>query len=143
MNARRFEMWEFPYASVIGLAEAIRYANDIGVQNIYDYNKPLVKKLREGLSSVAGAQVLDRGSQVSNIVTFHKQGFELSNIEQVLGNNNVYYSVSLKQNAIIDFTRKGVDWAIRLSPHYFNTEKEIESIVDIIASIKKRYLFFD
>lgn len=128
-------MWEFPYASVVGLAEAVRYANEIGIQNIYAYNQPLIKKLRECLSAIDGIEVLDKGSSLSNIVTFHKQGVELNQLEDFLSKGKIYYTVSRLEYAIIDFTKKKVDWAIRLSPHYFNTMGEIENVIDVVSSI--------
>ncbi len=136
MDAKRFEMWEFSYASVIGLAEAIRYANGIGIKNIYDYNQPIIKKLREGLSCINGTLVLDKGTSLSNIVTFHKKGIELNDLELLLKNERIYYTVSRREYAIIDFTKKNVHWAIRLSPHYFNTIEEIDKIIDVVSSIK-------
>ena len=33
------------------------------------------------------------------------------------------------------FDKKGVDWAIRISPHYFNTIEEIDMVCEIIKSI--------
>ena len=137
MNAKRFETWEFSYASLIGLTEAVRYANKIGIDKIYEYNQQLAKKFRERLSKIQGLQLLDRGSCLCSIITFHKSGCELNQIETVLKNNKVEYTVSLKNYALIDFTSKGVDWAIRLSPHYFNTYEEIETVTDILTSMEK------
>lgn len=131
-EARRFEMWEFSYATVVGLAEAIRYANEIGLNEIYKYNQPLVNELRNGLAAIDGIAVLDKGSVKSNIVTFHHNGIELAAMEQVLKNGNIYYTVSKREYAVIDFAKKGVDWVIRLSPHYFNTLHEITRTVSII-----------
>ncbi len=135
MDAKRFEMWEFSYATVIGLAEAIRYANEIGIKEIYEYNKQLVKKLRNGLSSISGVRVLDKGSVQANIVTFHIDNKALNEIQNILKKEKIYFSVSIRQNAIIDFGKKNVDWAIRFSPHYFNTDQEIEKTIEVISSI--------
>jgi len=52
-----------------------------------------------------------------------------------LKNNKVNFAVSLKNYAIIDFTKKQVDWAIRFSPHYYNTFDEIDRIAEIVAGI--------
>ncbi len=136
MDAKRFEMWEFSYATVVGLAEAIKYANEIGLKEIYDYNKPIIKKLRDGLSGITGIHVLDKGSSTSNIVTFHKSGINLNELETFLRNNKIFFSVSARTSARIDFAKKNVDWAIRLSPHYFNTEEEIEKVLSVIKLIK-------
>ena len=131
-EARRFEMWEFSYSTVVGLAEAIRYANEMGIDEIYKYNQPLVRELRNGLSAIDEVVVLDRGSVKSNIVTFHHKGVALEAMERVLKNGNIFYTVSKREYAVIDFGKKGVDWVIRLSPHYFNTLDEITRTVSII-----------
>jgi selenocysteine lyase/cysteine desulfurase len=36
---------------------------------------------------------------------------------------------------LIDFQKKGIDWAIRLSPHYFNTMDEIDRVSEIIEAL--------
>ena len=137
MNAKRFEMWEFSHASLTGLTEAVRYANNIGIEKIYDYNQKLANKFRERLSKIERLQLLDRGSRLCSIITFHKRECELDQIESILKDNKVAYTVSYKNYALIDFISKGVDWAIRFSPHYFNTYEEIETVTDILASMEK------
>jgi selenocysteine lyase/cysteine desulfurase len=37
---------------------------------------------------------------------------------------------------LIDFSKKEVNWAIRLSPHYFNTAEEINATAEIISNLK-------
>lgn len=136
MSAKRYETWEFSYASLLGLKEAIGYANKVGIDNIQNYNKDLSQKLREGLSQVSNVEILDKGSELSSIVTFHLKDLNLSEIEKTLKVNNVYYSISKKNVALIDFTKKGVDWAIRFSPHYFNTFDEIKLTTELIENLK-------
>ena len=132
MNAKRFETWELSYASLLGLTEAVRYANSIGMREIQDYNQKLSQKLREDLSQIPGLQVLDRGSKLASIITFTKPGIPLESTEKVLRDNHIIYSVTTKENALIDFTQKGVEWAIRLSPHYFNTFEEIQQVKEVL-----------
>ncbi|HVM87032.1 MAG TPA: aminotransferase class V-fold PLP-dependent enzyme [Puia sp.] len=136
-DAKRFEMWEFPYAALVGLTEAIGHANRLGLSEIYSYNKPLVQNLREGLMAIGGVQVLDKGSVKSNIVTFHKSGMALDKLKAILKNEKIYFSISLRENARIDFDKKKADWAIRLSPHYFNTKEEIENALHAISEMKE------
>ncbi len=136
MNARRFETWEFSYVSLAGLKEAVKYANNIGIEHVQNYNLTLAQSLREGLTQIPNVEVLDRGSELSSIITFFLKGCELSEVEKELKNNKVYYSISSKSAALIDFTKKGVDWAVRFSPHYFNTPQEINLAIEIIRNIK-------
>ncbi|MEO8147853.1 MAG: aminotransferase class V-fold PLP-dependent enzyme [Bacteroidia bacterium] len=137
-SAKRFELWELNCASLIGLAEAVRYANNIGLENIYEYNQTLIKKLRENCSQIAGLKLLDLGIELSNILTFRIDGFERNEIEEALRNANVVFSVSGKENAFIDFDKKGIDWAIRFSPHYFNTLEEIERVTEIVKGMRNK-----
>lgn len=130
-SALRFEPKEIG-VEIIGLAEALRYANAIGIKNIAKYNLSLATKLRSSLAQISGLDLLDKGSVLSNIVTFWVKNSTLSDLEAHLKNNGVYYSSSLKNYAVIDFAKKGVDWAIRLSPNYYNTFEEIDALVDIL-----------
>lgn len=132
-TAQRFEHWEHSHISLAGLAEAARYANDIGLHHIASYNKLLADTLRYDLSQSKEIRVLDRGNQLSSIVTFCKKGGDINAIQKVLTENNVYYSVSYKHFALIDFTHKNVDAAVRLSPHYFNTPEEIEKVTQVLV----------
>lgn len=134
-NAKRFEMWELSYSSLCGLTEAVRYAGNIGMENIYEYNQTLVKRLRENLLRVPGLALLDKGSQLSNIVTFKIDGHELNEIESALKKADVYFSVSTKYYSAADFTNGNTEHVVRFSPHYFNTNDEMDAVSKIIASI--------
>ena len=52
-----------------------------------------------------------------------------------LSDAGVNSTVSLREYANIDFDEKQVPWALRLSPHYYNTEEEIEKTVGIVAAL--------
>jgi selenocysteine lyase/cysteine desulfurase len=134
-TAKRFETWETPYALVVGFGEALRYANEIGMVNIQSYNEKLMRHLRENLKSLSNVSVFDNGSKTCNILTFRKEGKSLEEIKHVLDSNNVFFSESQKEWGVIDFDKKGIEWAIRLSPHYFNTVKEVDLVSEIIESI--------
>jgi cysteine desulfurase / selenocysteine lyase len=138
-NAERFETWEFSYASLIGLKEAIHYANLVGIDFVVDYNRKISQILRENLSNIDRVNVLDRGSNLSSIVTFHIEGVELSKITSFLDKKNIIYSISTKSSSLIDFTQKGVEWAIRFSPHYFNTHSEVAEIIDTVETFVGKF----
>ncbi|RNA62460.1 aminotransferase class V-fold PLP-dependent enzyme [Chryseobacterium nematophagum] len=134
-TARRFEHWEISYGSLLGLLEAVKYANNVGMDHIESYNKKLSKILRENLQS-NGFKIMDKGINLSSIITFCGRNESLDTIQKVLRENNVFFSLSYKESAVIDFTKKNVDeLVVRLSPHYFNTLEEIESISKILESI--------
>jgi len=49
-SAERFGNWEKPYAMLTGLTEALRYLNEIGIQNVEKQNNKIIKRLRNNLS---------------------------------------------------------------------------------------------
>lgn len=130
-TAKRFENWEVSYASLIGFTKALQYANNIGMHAIEHYNKGLSERLRENLRS-SGFSVWDWGKNLSSIITFSAPDGDLEKIQNVLKENNIFFSVTHKNSALIDFTRKNINGIVRLSPHYFNTVKEIEMVSDIL-----------
>ena len=134
-SARRFEVYEQSYSCTLGLKEAIRYANDIGMEDIYTYNQELLTRLRSNLASDGDILFLDNGEHLVNIFTFQKNGVSKTDLENVLTQNRVYFSSAFRGSALIDFDKKGVDWAIRLSPHYFNTMQEIDKVSEIIKDL--------
>ena len=134
-DAKRFEFWEFQYAGVLGLKAAASYANKIGMPSIAAYNKVITDRLRKGLSLIAGVRLLDRGSRLSNIVTIRKSAVEESDMKAFLDQHQVYYSVTQASSALYDFKNKGIDWALRLSTHYFNTEDEVDRLLEKIEAM--------
>ena len=118
------------------MMEAVKYANAIGLDQIENYNKKLAETLRVNLAE-SGFKVLDIGKNLSAIVTFCGPDNDLENIQTVLKENNVFFSASYKHSALIDFTDKKVDGAVRLSPHYFNTLEEIEKVSEILKKSLK------
>jgi selenocysteine lyase/cysteine desulfurase len=131
-TARRFEQFEFSHANVIGLAEAIQYANSLGLKNIEVFGLANSQYLRGCLSDLPGIRMLDQGSNLCNIVTFIPTRVSIDTLVKELKFNMINFSISTRANALLDFTKKGVEQAIRFSPHYYNTTEEADIVLDIV-----------
>ncbi|MEM9075801.1 MAG: aminotransferase class V-fold PLP-dependent enzyme [Bacteroidota bacterium] len=134
-TAKRYETWEKPYALLVGFSEALRYANEVGIDKIQTYNKKIMTRLRDNLMSLSEINLFDKGSKTCNILTFRKEGKSLEEVKKILDSNNVLFSVSQKEWGIIDYDKKGINGTIRLSPHYFNTMEEMDQVSEIIQRI--------
>lgn len=133
-TAVRFEFWETSIAGKLGLAAALKYANTVGMANIEQYNATLMRDFRAQLAQVKGLHLHDQGTHLSSILTFTIDNRTIEELTQLLSENQVYYSLSFKDFALIDFTKKNLDRAIRFSPHYFNTPEELKKVVAILSS---------
>lgn len=134
-TARRFELFDRSYMSVIGLAETLKYVNNTGIQHIAQYNQQLSLQLRSLLSKNEKIRVLDKGIKLSNIITIQPVGATNAHLEQVLQQNNIYYSVSRLNVVPTEKLQSEAEFAIRLSPHYFNTSEEIQFAAGILESL--------
>ncbi|MEV4097163.1 aminotransferase class V-fold PLP-dependent enzyme [Streptosporangium saharense] len=134
-TAARFEEWEFPYATVLGCAEAVRYARGVGLDAIARRTPALAARLREGLEAVPGVRVLDRGAVLGALVTFGVRGWRPGPFKAAMDARGINSALSFREFAQFDFGDKDVDWCLRLSPHYYNTEEEIDLVVDAVAEL--------
>jgi selenocysteine lyase/cysteine desulfurase len=51
-------------------------------------------------------------------------------IKDELAKKKINVITSYRNFAVIDFDKKGVQWAIRISAHYFNVESEIDFFIE-------------
>ena len=134
-TARRFETWESPYALIMGLNEAIKYALNVGMSSIKANNDRLCTLLRSNLNNIPGVAQFDKGTSKGSLITFKKKDLTKEQTIKFLNDHSVYYSMSTREGALIDYDKKKVDWCIRISPHYFNTKAEIEHLSELIESM--------
>lgn len=137
-TAVRFEDWEFPYATLLGCAAATRYALNVGLKAISQRTPMLGARLRDRLAQVPGIQLLDRGPSPAALVTFDVAGWQPQPLKQAMDLRGINSALSFREFAQFDFADKEVEWALRLSPHYYNTEDEIDAVADVVAELSRR-----
>ncbi|WP_328958993.1 aminotransferase class V-fold PLP-dependent enzyme [Kitasatospora purpeofusca] len=134
-TAARFEEWEFPYATVLGCAAAVRYALRVGLEPIARRTPALAGRLRERLAAVPGVRTLDRGPAPAALVTFAIEGWEAEPFKAALDARGINSALSYREFAQFDFADKDVRWCLRLSPHYYNTEDEVDAVAGAVAEL--------
>jgi selenocysteine lyase/cysteine desulfurase len=137
-GAIRFEDWEFAYALLIGSGTAIDYYLAIGEDKVEQQVRYLSTYMRKNLSDINGVRVLDRGTSLGGLVTFTIAGSNPQYIVSELLNRKINVVPSYRNFAIIDFDEKGVEWAVRASPHYYNTMDEENVFIDVVREIVLR-----
>ena len=125
-NAERFEDWEFPYALLLGMGAAARYAREVGIDVAEARSHALARRAREVFGALPGVRGLDRGAQLSAIATFTVEGHVARDLVLRLREQGINTSAQSRGDALIDLDRKGAATSLRVSPHYFNTDDDID-----------------
>jgi selenocysteine lyase/cysteine desulfurase len=137
-DARRFETWENNYAARLGLGVAVDYALDIGLGPIEQRCRLLAGQLRNGLAAIKGVSIRDLGRTPGAIVSFTMDGYEADTIVSKAAAANITIGASHPSSTLIDAEVRALPVVVRASPHYYNTEAEIDRLVALIASLAQR-----
>lgn len=137
-TAKRYEPFEHSLASFAGMANALSELNAIGIDRIEFYNKELAAYTRSQLSSLPEVVCYDLGDNLSSIISVRSPKWELALVQKLLKSHQIRAGITYRNMAYIDMSTKQLDWALRLSPHYFNSKKEVDLLVEYINSLNKK-----
>ena len=134
-DARRFETWEGHVAGKVGLGVAVDYAENLGLDAIFERIQHVASTLREALRMVFGVTVHDMGHTRSGITTFSAEQMEASKIQAALRERDVNVSVSTPNSTRLDAEARDLPDLVRASVHYYNTEDEIDRFVSALRDV--------
>lgn len=136
-GVRRFEEYEVAYASMVGLSVAARQARAIGTEVIERRVVGLGEQLRHTLASIDGVQVRDTAAHRCGIVTFTVDGVRSADIVAAASRADVIVNESTAVWAALDMDAKHTPTVVRASPHYFNTEAELDRLAEIVDGLRR------
>jgi selenocysteine lyase/cysteine desulfurase len=134
-DARRFENWEFPYALVLGLGEAARYALEAGIEETGARAVALAAEVREKAAALPGVRIADPGSRLCAIATLEVAGRDAEDLGRRLRQAGVNVNVSLMGEGPNNAPEAGAANVLRISPHYYNTGEEIDRAVAALGGL--------
>ncbi|WUR79614.1 aminotransferase class V-fold PLP-dependent enzyme [Streptomyces phaeochromogenes] len=137
-GARRFETWEVSYANALGLSAAVEQALEIGMEDIGRRAVGLGELLRDRLDALPGVTTYDLGRQRCAIVTAKVDGVSTEDVAAALRGRGVNVTTTVAAHTQFDTEDRGVHPLVRLSPHYYNTEAELDSAVEVFAELAAR-----
>ncbi len=125
-GAKKFEAGSQNLLGLVGLLAALKLIREIGVDNIA---AELLRK-RAGLVpalQAKGYTVLNAAAAPANasgIVTFFKPGEDMAALHQKLTEANIITSLR---------TNRAGQRHLRLSPHFYNTDAELQRVMELLA----------
>jgi selenocysteine lyase/cysteine desulfurase len=137
-GAQRFESWEKSYVNIAGLGAAVRQALELGADAIGSRTAMLGARLRSQLGALPGVSVHDLGEVRCAIVTARVAGVPATEVAAALGRAGVNVSTTVAGHSPLDAQDRPVHPLVRFSPHYYNTEEELDRAVSLVAAIARQ-----
>jgi len=138
----KFEAGTPPIAQAIGLGEAIKFIEKIGINKIEEHEKVLteysVKYLTESLGKdieIYGPKNLkNRGG----IISFNLKGVHPHDLASLLNENNIAVRAG-NHCAMPLHTRLGINASCRASLYIYNSKKDIDLLINSLLKAKKLF----
>jgi cysteine desulfurase/selenocysteine lyase len=129
----RFESGTAPIASVLGLDEALRFVEAVGIDNIQQRTRQLAAHLVDAVAAVPRLQAIGVGPDVERAPIMSFVGLRSDVASRVLSDS---YGVMCRGGhhcAHPLHDSLGLEGSLRFSLHFYNTEEEIDRAVSVLA----------
>ena len=136
-GARRFESWENSYVNLLGLRGAVRQALELGLEAIAERTLALGTELRARLDELPGVSTYDLGEVRCAIVTARVADVASADVASALSRAGVNVTVTVPEHTQFDTEDRGLPPLVRLSPHYYNTEAEVDEVAAAVAELAR------
>jgi cysteine desulfurase/selenocysteine lyase len=148
------------YVGMVGLESSVRYLTQFGIHNIRSKIMKLANQLRDELLKISGVTMYgpEEPEKRTSIISFNIKGLEPQTIVEKLEKQKIVLAVREIFNKKISFNIKGLEpqtiveklekqkivlavreifnkKLVRVSPHLFNTESEIQTVIDAIKKL--------
>ncbi len=134
----KFEAGTPNAADAVGLAVAIDYLNEIGLEKIHAHELKLAKKTKDALDAISGVSTYGPDSTAKNrvgIVSFNLDGVHAHDVGSILDTDAVAVR-SGHHCAQVLMDRLDVAATARASFYLYNTEDEVDRLVAGIKKVK-------
>ncbi len=132
----KFEAGTPIIAGAIGLGEAIRYLNGIGLDRISTYEKDLLAHATQAVSAIDGVRLVGTAREKASVVSFVLDGVHPHDVGTVLDREGIAVRAG-HHCAQPVMQRFGVAATTRASLAFYNTREEIDALAAGIGKVKE------
>jgi cysteine desulfurase/selenocysteine lyase len=133
---KKFEAGTENVAGAVGLAAAIEYLEDIGLQEIYENDEHLAEMMIEGLKEIAGVNVLS--PEGASLVSFTADWAHPHDIAEVLNQHGIAVRAG-NHCAQPQMEKLGITGTTRASPYLYNTEEDVEKFLEGVREAREAF----
>jgi cysteine desulfurase/selenocysteine lyase len=134
----KFEAGTPDYVGSAALGEAIRYIENIGLENIKNYEEHLLHYATEKLLQIKDMQIIGTSGHKSSVISFLVSGIHPYDMGMLLDRLGIavrtgHHCAQPLMDAL------GIEGTLRASFAFYNTEKEIDVLVEGIERVAKMF----
>ena len=134
----KFEAGTPMIAQVIGLAAAVDYVTELGLEAIAGWEAELLAYATEGVRHIDGVRLIGTAREKASVLGFVLEGVHPHDIGTVLDDVGVAIRAG-HHCAQPVMERFGVPATARASFAFYNTRREIDTLVDGLMTVKKMF----
>lgn len=134
----KFEAGTVSAGDAVGMAAAIRYIQSVGLDTISRHDTMLSCRLIDGIRTIPHVRIVGPadGTKRCGIVTFVVDGVHPHDIASLLGDENIAIRAGHHCAQPLG-SYLGVPATARASLYFYNTEEEIDILIDAISRLRK------
>ena len=122
---------------ICGLCEGVKKVNGIGVNNVFKQEKRKCQIIADELQNIEGVKVyLPQDKAVSCIISFNVKNMHSESVAMLLSQHNIAVRGGFHCSPLAHkFMGTDTRGAVRVSPSYFTTKKDINILLNLIRKI--------
>lgn len=130
----KFEAGTPNVAGAVGLAAAVEYLEEIGMEKIHEHDKELCRKMIDGLEKIEGIKVIS--PRDANLVSFTSEYAHPHDVAEVLSRHGVATRAG-HHCAQPQMQELGLTGTTRASSYIYNTEEDVEKFLNAVEKVEK------
>jgi cysteine desulfurase/selenocysteine lyase len=132
----KFEAGTPNIAGCIALGTAIKYVQDIGIDNIKTYETELLNYATEKLSAIEGLKIYGTAKHKSSVISFLLDGIHPYDVGVILDNQGIAIRTGHHcAQPVMEYY--DITGTCRASFSFYNTKEEVDMLVEGILKAKK------
>ncbi len=125
----KFEAGTPAIAQVVALKEAIRYINNIGIENILKHEQNLISYTYDQLNQIKGMKIYSPKNNIGPVITFNIEGVHSYDLTKILDEMKI--AIRSGHHCAQPLMKSlGISSSNRVSLSLYNTSTEIDFFID-------------
>src|SRR6056297_4212416 len=131
----KFEAGTPNYTGAIGMAEAINYVSELGIEDIAACEHQLLEYGTKRMQEIDGLQIIGTAEKKASVISFVMEGVHHYDAGMILDKLGIAVRTG-HHCAEPVMTRFGIEGTIRASFAFYNTKEEIDTLIDGLQRVK-------